>query len=119
MAMVAGPPSRDLTADELTRAAFTGLVFKHFNPRRVRIPRFSDEVLLRLQMPVMLVVGGRDVMLDSRGSAALLRRNVPNADIRFLPEARHVLPDQSAAIGAFLDTHSDPPASPASRSPRH
>jgi len=37
---------------------FVALIHEHFRPRMVRLPRFSDEALRRLHMPVLAVVGG-------------------------------------------------------------
>jgi hypothetical protein len=34
-------------------------------PRIVNIPRLTDEELRRLAMPILAVVGGRDVLIDS------------------------------------------------------
>jgi pimeloyl-ACP methyl ester carboxylesterase len=81
---------------------FMVLIFKHFRPRVVKIPIFSDEALKRLTMPVLAIVGGQDVMLDSEGTRERLARNVPLADIRFLPDARHYIPGQTQTILEFL-----------------
>ena len=59
--------------------AFTDLVtliHEHFRPRMVKLPVFSDEALRGLSMPLLAIVGGRDVLLDSldtkrRGEAGL------------------------------------------------
>ena len=81
---------------------FMVLIFKHFRPRVVKIPIFRDEALKRLTMPVLAIVGGQDVMLDSEGTRERLVRNVPLANIRFLPDARHYIPGQTQTILGFL-----------------
>jgi pimeloyl-ACP methyl ester carboxylesterase len=81
---------------------FVILIHENFRPRLVKMPIFSDDALKRLTMPVMAVVGGKDVLLDSAGTKARLVRNVPQADIRYLPEAGHLLPRQTETIVEFL-----------------
>lgn len=62
-------------------------IHANFRPRRERVPVFSDAALARLIMPVMLIVGARDVMLDSMESKARLEKAVPHVKVRLLPEA--------------------------------
>lgn len=81
---------------------FVVLIHENFRPRLVKMPIFSDDALKRLTMPVMAIVGGKDVLLDSAGTKARLERNVPQADIRYLPEAGHLLPRQTETIVEFL-----------------
>ena len=61
-----------------------------------------DAALARLTMPVMAILGGKDVFFDSAGTRARLAAHVPHADIRYLPEAGHFLMGHTAAIDAFL-----------------
>lgn len=55
-------------------------------------------------MPVLLVVGGRDPMLDSAESHRRLERAVPRLTVRFLPDAGHILLDQTAPVLSFLQS---------------
>lgn len=55
------------------------------------IPLFTDAELAGLALPILLIVGGLDPLLDSRKSADRLARLQPGAKIRFLPEAGHAL----------------------------
>jgi pimeloyl-ACP methyl ester carboxylesterase len=82
--------------------AFTALIHQHFLVRRERLPRFSDAALARLKMPVLAILGGRDVFIDSAGTRARLAACVPQSDIRFLPDAGHFLMGHTAEIDAFL-----------------
>jgi pimeloyl-ACP methyl ester carboxylesterase len=66
------------------------------------IPRLSADRLRRLAMPVLLLVGGRDILLDSQESARLLERLVPTASVRVLPGAGHILLGQSVTVLDFL-----------------
>jgi pimeloyl-ACP methyl ester carboxylesterase len=75
--------------------------FRHFRPR-TEIPVFDDEVLRRLTMPVLAVVGGRDVMIDSEETVRRLGVVVPHADVRVVPGAGHLVVGQTAVVLEFL-----------------
>jgi len=81
---------------------FLSLIFENFRPRMVKMPVFSDAALQRLTMPVLAIVGGKDVLLDSAATKRRLERNVPHAEIRYHPEAGHFIPRQTAPILEFL-----------------
>jgi len=81
------------------------LIHKNFRSRLVKLPVFSDEALQRLTMPVMAIVGAKDVLIDSAETKARLERNVAHAEVRYLPEAGHALPRQTDAILDFLLAH--------------
>lgn len=81
---------------------FVSLIHENFRPRMVKMPVFSDEALQRLTMPVLAILGGKDVLLDSATTKRRLERNVAHAEIRYLPEAGHLLPRQTAPILEFL-----------------
>ncbi|MBB6120277.1 alpha/beta fold hydrolase [Nocardiopsis algeriensis] len=78
------------------------LAFAQFRPRTERLPVFSDEELGRLDMPVLVVVGGRDVMFDSAETARRMRARVPHARVHVLPEAGHALLHQTETVEEFL-----------------
>jgi len=83
---------------------FVALIHEHFRPRMVKLPVFSDAMLKRLTMPVLAIMGGKDVLLDSAGTKRRLEANVPHAEIRYLAEAGHLIPGQREAILEFLRT---------------
>jgi pimeloyl-ACP methyl ester carboxylesterase len=83
-------------------ANFMALVHENFRPRRVKLPIFSDDALKELTMPIMVIVGGKDLLLDSAGTNRRLARNVTRADVRYLPEAGHFIRGQTQAILDFL-----------------
>jgi pimeloyl-ACP methyl ester carboxylesterase len=66
------------------------------------IPRLSDADLQALKMPILAIMGGQDVLIDSDDTRRRLREFVPHAQINFLPEARHFIPGQSEPILRFL-----------------
>ncbi|SHI38269.1 Pimeloyl-ACP methyl ester carboxylesterase [Nocardiopsis flavescens] len=77
-------------------------VFGEFRPRTETLPVFSDADLRGLDMPVMALVGDRDVMLDSAGTARRLRAHVPHADVTVLPGEGHALLGHGPAVLDFL-----------------
>jgi pimeloyl-ACP methyl ester carboxylesterase len=83
-------------------ADYLMLIHTHFRPRRDRLPTFDDDALSRLRMPVLVIVGGRDRMLDSFGTRRRLEQTVPHATVRLLPDAGHVLLGQSSVVLDFL-----------------
>ncbi|MDP3745412.1 MAG: alpha/beta hydrolase [Phenylobacterium sp.] len=100
--MVFGSSLDELPPEAQGFVAFTTLVASSTRPRPLKIPAFSDAALARLTMPVLAIVGGKDVLLDSEGTRRRLAAHAPGADVRYLPEGRHVLPGQAQAIYDFL-----------------
>ncbi|MFV2174725.1 alpha/beta fold hydrolase [Actinomadura sp. LOL_016] len=78
------------------------LTFEQFRPRMERLPVFPDAALRGLGMPVLVIVGGRDVMFDSRGTAQRVRACVPNSTVVLLPETGHAILGQTEPVSAFL-----------------
>lgn len=78
------------------------LIGRTIRPRIVRIPRLTDADLLRLEAPMLVIVGGRDVLLDSEDTRRRLAEHALQAEVAFLPEARHFIPGQADRILAFL-----------------
>jgi pimeloyl-ACP methyl ester carboxylesterase len=81
---------------------FLALIHENFRPRMVKIPVFKDAALKRLTMPVMAILGAKDVLLDSAGSRRRVEQNIPHAEVRYLPEAGHFIPGQTGPILEFL-----------------
>jgi pimeloyl-ACP methyl ester carboxylesterase len=106
--MVFGPAPRQLPDAVRPLIELMGLIGREFRTRVVKIPVISDAGLATLTMPVLAVVGGRDVLIDSAETRDRLSRHTPHAEVVFLPEGRHFLPGQTARVGAFLtaDTRS-------------
>jgi pimeloyl-ACP methyl ester carboxylesterase len=101
--IIAGPAADANDSEEVRDfARFTALIFKHFRPRTERLPRFDDQALARLGMPVLAILGGRDVFIDSPGTRERLERILPHSTVRYSPEAGHFVPGQTDAILAFL-----------------
>jgi pimeloyl-ACP methyl ester carboxylesterase len=103
-ALGARPPAEPHQEPEGARAFadFVMLIDRHLRPRMDRLPVFGDDLLRRLTMPVLVIVGGRDTMLDSDGTRRRMARNVPQATVDLLPEAGHLLRGQATRILEFL-----------------
>ncbi|MFI9379925.1 alpha/beta fold hydrolase [Kutzneria sp. NPDC052558] len=80
---------------------YVRMVFQHFRPRLV-LPTFSTERLRKLTLPLLVIVGDRDEMLDSGATRRRLAGAAPHADVVMLPDTGHMLPDQTERIGEFL-----------------
>jgi pimeloyl-ACP methyl ester carboxylesterase len=83
---------------------FFALIHKNFRPRMVKLPIFSDQALQRLNMPVMAIVGAKDVLMDSAETKERLEHNAPHAQVRYYPEEGHFIRNQTAPILEFLLT---------------
>lgn len=81
---------------------FHALINRHFRNRLDRLPRFDDAMLSRLAMPVMLVVGGLDPMIDSAETCRRLIACVRQIEVLELPEVGHVVVGQTRPIFEFL-----------------
>jgi pimeloyl-ACP methyl ester carboxylesterase len=81
---------------------YLGLIASQFRPRFERVPLFLDDELKRLQMPVLLLAGERDALLDSRGTARRLERLLPRLEAHVFEDKGHVLIGLADRIMAFL-----------------
>ncbi len=78
------------------------LVRSGFKARMQPLPVFSNRQLRALQIPVHAVVGGRDVIMDSRHIQKRVEANIRNSSVLSLPEAGHGLVNSTAMILEFL-----------------
>jgi pimeloyl-ACP methyl ester carboxylesterase len=104
--LILGRPPADPPPPVRAFVNFVSLIHQHFRPRRVKLPVFSDDALRRLNMPVLAIVGARDVLLDSAETKSRLERHAPKAEVVFLPEAGHFIPGQTGRVLAFLSQES-------------
>ena len=96
-----GPLPKGTAGTDPARAVM-GEIRKHYRWRGGKLPVFGDAVLRRLTMPVLAIVGGRDAMLDSHGTKRRLEAATPQAEVDLLPEAGHLIGDQTGRILGFL-----------------
>ena len=78
------------------------LVFSNFNPRTGKLPIFSDAALQSISIPVQLILGDRDVMMDSAESADRVTRCIPDASVTVLAGTGHAVLGQTQAVMKFL-----------------
>ncbi len=93
------PPA---TEEAKQYAALTELAFRGMAPRAESLPTFTDKQLKQLRMPVLVLLGGRDVTTDARRIQGRFAQHVPQAEVLLDPEASHYLGDRSADIASFL-----------------
>lgn len=102
MARMLGPVRVRDTAGLQTVEEFTTLINRHYRQRTDRLARFGDDALRRLAMPVLLIVGARDPMLDSAETRRRLESTVANLEVLQLADVGHMVIDQTAPILEFL-----------------
>ena len=100
--MALGPAPVNAGPADLELARFVSLIFKHVRPRMGKKPVFDDEALARLTMPTLVILGGRDALLDSHDTKRRLERAAPRTVISYLPEAGHLIRDQTSRVVEFL-----------------
>ncbi len=81
---------------------YLSLVRKHFRPRIANFMIFSDDMLQSLKMPVLAIVGGRDVLFDSGETRDRLQQLVPDVRVKYDSELGHMITGQSEEILEFL-----------------
>ena len=81
---------------------FMQLIFSHFRPRTETLPAITDEALRRLSMPILAILGAKDVMIDSTGTRRLLTEAAPQTKVLWLETSGHMLMGHGGEIDAFL-----------------
>lgn len=81
---------------------FLLLIQRSYTPRRDRLPVFTDEQLRSLVIPVLVVAGDKDRMLDSHETASRVGTLVPDSVVTLLPGTGHIPTGYAAIIGDFL-----------------
>lgn len=69
---------------------FINLILWGYNPITEELPVLSDEQILRLVMPMLLIAGKNDVMVDTASAAQRLSNLLPHAEVHLL-ETGHVV----------------------------
>jgi pimeloyl-ACP methyl ester carboxylesterase len=100
---VFGPMPAELPEERRSVAELAELIGKAIRPRVVRIPLLSDEELGALRIPLLAILGGRDVLIDTRHARERLERCAPQAEVRFLDDGYHFLPNQAERVMDFLE----------------
>lgn len=100
--MVFGPSPAPSSPTARSILELMELIGKAVRPRIVSIPRLSDEQLRQIEVPMLVAIGGRDVLIDSFDTRQRLARLAPHADVRFYEDGYHYLPAQAPIIFEFL-----------------
>ncbi|MFD7278552.1 hypothetical protein ACFV80_16275 [Streptomyces sp. NPDC059862] len=88
-----------------TRRAFDDyllLIRRSYTPRRDRLPVFTDDQLRRLDVPLLVVAGARDRMLDSHDTTRRVHHLVPDAVVTLLPDTGHIPTGYLEPVQRFL-----------------
>jgi len=101
--MVLGPAPVVLPEVMRPFAELMDSIGKAIRSRIVRIPQLTDAQLAALDMPILTIAGGRDVLIDSHDTRARLQRAAPHAEVCFIEGGYHFLPDQTARVMDFLE----------------
>ncbi|WP_020693948.1 alpha/beta fold hydrolase [Reyranella massiliensis] len=99
---VFGPAPEQLPADLAAISGLMASIGRAIKPRTIKIPRLSDAALEAFAMPILAIAGGRDALIDSYDTRARLKQHAPHAEICFIEEGYHFLPDQSQRVFDFL-----------------
>ena len=100
--LVFGPAPEVLPESVQPLAELMEDVGQAIKPRVVRIPQLTDTQLRSLDMPILTIIGGRDVLIDSRNTRERLQRAARQAEISFIDDGYHFLPDQASRVMDFL-----------------
>ncbi len=100
--LVGGGASATSSSRSPGNLALASLTFKHFKPRRAKLPLFSDQSLQRLTMPVLMLFGDQDQLIPAKQSMKRLQRCAPLATVEMLPQTGHLILNQTDRILRFL-----------------
>lgn len=89
------------TAETETILDDVTLTFSNFNPRTEPLPIFSDGDLRGISIPVQVIVGSRDVMMDSAETVRRVEKLIPTASVTILSGIGHAILGQTDAVMAF------------------
>jgi pimeloyl-ACP methyl ester carboxylesterase len=82
---VKGYQSDDLEAEQLIVSAM------NLRSRVPFRPTFSDDEFGKLKMPVLLLIGAREVLYDARSAIDRARQLIPHVEAEIIPNAGHML----------------------------
>jgi pimeloyl-ACP methyl ester carboxylesterase len=100
--MVLGPVPEARSADAQSLLDLLDAISRGLKPRLEPVPILSDAALRRLTMPVLVIAGGKDVLIDSNHSRQRVNDHVPHAMFKLIPDAPHYVKGQAESILQFL-----------------
>jgi pimeloyl-ACP methyl ester carboxylesterase len=99
---VFGPEPKHLSAGLQAISPLMESISRAIKPRAIKIPQLGNAALEAFTMPLLAIVGGRDALIDSYDTRLRLERHMPHAEVCFVEEGYHFLPDQSQRVFDFL-----------------
>jgi pimeloyl-ACP methyl ester carboxylesterase len=94
----------DLAVNPIVHQMLVGLRHFRFQPQNSVFPAvFTDDELKGLKMPVLVLIGDKERVLDPVRAVERARRLVPGVETEIIPGAGHALPiDQPGIVNARL-----------------
>lgn len=105
--LVFGPAPAVVPEDLRPFADLMEAIAATVQPRILTLPRLTDEALRNLRLPILTIVGGRDALFDSAETRERLLAHAPDAEVCFIADGYHYLPDQTERVMAFLERVAD------------
>jgi pimeloyl-ACP methyl ester carboxylesterase len=100
---ILGRPAGEVSLAAKKFGEFVELIHRNFRPRREKIPIFSDDALFKLQMPILAIVGDKDVLIDQAETKTRLQKASALAEVRYLEGTGHLVLGQTAAVSEFVE----------------
>lgn len=100
--MIFGPEEKNPSPTVLQFREFFALITQYVKPRMDKLPIFSDKALQNIRTPMLAIVAGKDVLLDSKATQDRLEANVTDVKVIYQPEARHLIRDREAILEFLL-----------------
>jgi pimeloyl-ACP methyl ester carboxylesterase len=95
-------PAEEMSAEAESFVRFFEAVMSHHLVRTQPLPILPDAMLQKLTMPVLAILGGKDIVFSAEEMRRRLEACVPSARIVLLPSAGHGLTDPTQAVLEFL-----------------
>lgn len=81
---------------------FINMILQGYDPITEELPKYSDDEILRLNMPVLFIGGKCDVMIDMTSAAKRLRALLPDSQIHLLEDTGHFVMNSLEFVTPFL-----------------
>ncbi len=82
---------------------FINLILSGFNPISEELPGYSDKEVEKLTMPLLMVAGTEDDLIDQPAAAAFLKLHAPQAEVHLLEHTGHMIQNAYTFILPFLE----------------
>jgi pimeloyl-ACP methyl ester carboxylesterase len=99
-------PAEEMSAEAEVFIRFFEAVMRHHRIRTQPLPILPDAMLQKLTMPVLAILGGKDIVFSAEKMRRRLAACLPSARIILLPSAGHGLTDPTQAVLEFLTADS-------------